>query len=121
MLLGLAALKLFFLDVCLWGSWTGGNIFPIVFAALPNGFAIAQLLQANDTTLIVMLVGISSGISLLGNIWLAGIFMMLFFPMNLWLVAILLMLIWLAGQQISNRFEKIRQPMKAGRVTDDRD
>nr|WP_303094326.1 hypothetical protein [Limosilactobacillus mucosae] len=41
MLLGLAALKLFFLDVCLWGSWTGGNIFPIVFAALPNGFAIA--------------------------------------------------------------------------------
>lgn len=47
--------------------------------------------------------------------------MMLFFPMNLWLVAILLMLIWLAGQQISNRFEKIRQPMKAGRVTDDRD
>lgn len=32
--------------------------------------------------------------------------MMLFFPMNLWLVAILLMLIWLAGQQISNRFEK---------------
>ena len=78
-------------------------------------------LPANDTTLIVMLVGISSGISLLGNIWLAGIFMMLFFPMNLWLVAILLMLIWLAGQQISNRFEKIRQPMKAGRVTDDRD
>ncbi|MBN2901866.1 hypothetical protein [Limosilactobacillus mucosae] len=63
-------------------------------------------LPANDTTLIVMLVGVSSGISLLGNIWLAGIFMMLFFPMNLWLVAILLMLIWLAGQQISNRFEK---------------
>lgn len=106
MLLGLAALKLFFLDVYLWGSWTGGNIFPIVFAALPNGFAIAQLLPTNDTTLIVMLVGISSGIGLLGNIWLAGIFMMLFFSMNLWLVAILLMLIWLAGQQISNRFEK---------------
>lgn len=63
-------------------------------------------LSANDTALIVMLVGISSGISLLGNIWLAGIFMMLFFPMNLWLVAILLMLIWLAEQQISNRFEK---------------
>lgn len=47
--------------------------------------------------------------------------MMLFFPMNLWLVAILLMLIWLAGQQISNRLEKIRQPMKAGGVADDRD
>lgn len=78
-------------------------------------------LPANDATLIVMLVGISSGIGLLGNIWLAGIFMMLFFPMNLWLVAILLMLIWLAGQQISNRFEKIRQPMKAGGVADDRD
>lgn len=78
-------------------------------------------LPANDATLIVMLVGISSGIGLLGNIWLAGIFMMLFFPMNLWLVAILLMLIWLVGQQISNRFEKIRQPMKAGGVADDRD
>ncbi|WP_270362417.1 hypothetical protein [Limosilactobacillus mucosae] len=94
------------MDVCLWGNWTGGNIFPIVFAALLNGFAIAQLLPANDTTLIVMLVGISSGIGLLGNIWLAGIFMMLFFPMNLWLVAILLMLIWLAGQRLMKRFVK---------------
>lgn len=110
MLLGLAALKLFFLDVCLWGSWTGGNIFLIVFAALPNGFAIAQLLPTNDTTLIVMLVGISSGIGLLGNIWLAGIFMMLFFPMNLWL-----------DNRSATVLKKIRQPMKAGRVADDRD
>jgi hypothetical protein len=76
-------------------------------------------LPANDTTLIVMLVGISSGISLLGNIWLAGIFMMLFFPMNLWLVAILLMLIWWLDNRSATALKKICQLMKAGRVADD--
>lgn len=37
-----------------------------------------------DTTLIVIIVSMASAIGLLGNIWLAGIFMMLFFPLNLW-------------------------------------
>ena len=40
-LLGLALLKLIFLDICLWETWVGGNIFPIIFASLLNGFAIA--------------------------------------------------------------------------------
>lgn len=106
-LLGMALLKLIFLDVCLWGTWIGGNIFPIIFASLLNGFAIAQLMPSFDTTLIVMIVSMASAIGLLGNIWLAGIFMMLFFPLNLWPVAVLLMLLWLVWQRLCKRIWNI--------------
>ncbi len=96
-LLGLSLLKLIFLEVCLETGWTGGDIFPITFASILQGFAFAQLLPAYDPLFVVLVISLSLAVTLLQKEWLAGIFISLFFPIKLWPIALLLIFIlrWL--------------------------
>lgn len=72
----IALLKLLFLQICLNTGWIGGDIFPIVFSAIIQGFAVLQLFPQTDRLLIVAIAIIKSPLPV-------GIFMMLFFPLNL--------------------------------------
>ncbi len=92
-LLGLSLLKLIFLEVCLETGWTGGDIFPITFASILQGFAFAQLLPGYDPLFVVLVVSLSLAVTLLQKEWLAGIFISLFFPIKLWPIALLLIFI----------------------------
>ncbi|WP_422803984.1 chloride channel protein [Streptococcus sp. FT1-106] len=96
-LLGLSLLKLIFLEVCLETGWTGGDIFPITFASILQGFAFAQLLPAYDPLFVVLVISLSLAVTLLQKEWLAGIFISLFFPVKLWPIALILIFIlrWL--------------------------
>ncbi len=92
-LLGLSLLKLIFLEICLETGWTGGDIFPITFASLLQGFAFAQFLPGYDPLFVVLVVSLSLAVTLLQKEWLAGIFISLFFPIRLWPIALLLIFI----------------------------
>ena len=107
-LFGLSLLKLIFLDICLETGWTGGDIFPITFASILQGFAFAQLLPGYDPLFVVLVVSLSLAVTLLQKEWLAGIFISLFFPIKLWPIALLLIFIlrWLGTK------------VKVGRVHD---
>ena len=97
LLFALSLLKLIFLEVCLETGWTGGDIFPITFASILQGFAFAQLLPGYDPLFVVLVVSLSLAVTLLQKEWLAGIFISLFFPIKLWPIALLLIFIlrWL--------------------------
>ena len=107
-LFGLSLLKLIFLDICLETGWTGGDIFPITFASILQGFTFAQLLPGYDPLFVVLVVSLSLAVTLLQKEWLAGIFISLFFPIKLWPIALLLIFIlrWLGTK------------VKVGRVHD---
>ncbi|MGT2884142.1 chloride channel protein [Streptococcus ferus] len=92
-LLGLSLLKLIFLEICLETGWTGGDIFPITFASILQGFAFAQFLPGYDPLFVVLVVSLSLAVTLLQKEWLAGIFISLFFPIKLWPIALLLIFI----------------------------
>ena len=96
-LFGLSLLKLLFLEICLETGWTGGDIFPITFASILQGFAVAQLLPGYDPLFVVLVVSLSLAVTLLQKEWLAGIFISLFFPVKLWPIALILifMLRWM--------------------------
>lgn len=94
-----AVLKLIFLQLCLETGWIGGDIFPIAFAAILLGFGIAQLLPGLDALFIVAVVATSLATSLLGNVWVAGIFIALFFPLNLLPVIALVVVLRWGGQR----------------------
>lgn len=93
-LLVLSFVKLLFLDICLWSGWVGGDIFPITFAAIMQGFAVAALLPTVDSLFVVLVVAISLAMSLLHNYWVAAIFITLFFPINLWVVSIVTVMLY---------------------------
>jgi len=78
----MAVLKLIFLVWCLNLNWRGGDIFPITFAAMIEGFAIASLLPKFDTLFVVAIVA-TTIMSELSSPILAGIFIILFFPIKL--------------------------------------
>lgn len=107
-LFGLSLLKLIFLEICLETGWTGGDIFPITFASILQGFAFAQLLPGYDPLFVVLVVSLSLAVTLLQKEWLAGIFISLFFPIKLWPIALILIFIlrWIGIK------------VKAGRVHD---
>ncbi|HEL2060174.1 TPA: chloride channel protein [Streptococcus suis] len=91
--------KLIFLDFCLWTGWTGGDIFPITFAAFLQGFAVAQLFPQADSLFVVMVVSLSMAIALLEKEWLAGVFVSLFFPIQLLPVSLLVIGLTIAGRK----------------------
>lgn len=110
-LLGLSLVKLLFLDLCVWSGWTGGDIFPVTFAALLQGFAVAQLLPQVDSLFVVLVVSLSMAISLLGKEWLAGIFISLFFPLPLFPVSLVVIGLFLLWKKVSSgeRFGRSRR------------
>ncbi|HEL2412763.1 TPA: chloride channel protein [Streptococcus suis] len=92
--------KLIFLDFCLWTGWTGGDIFPVTFAAFLQGFAVAQMFPQVDSLFVVLVVSLSMAIALLEKEWLAGIFISLFFPMQLLPVSLLVIGLTIVGRKI---------------------
>lgn len=99
-LMAAAILKLIFLQVCLNTGWRGGDIFPITFAAIIAGFAVAQLLPQFDHLFIVVIVATSSLIVMLEKPLLAAIFIALFFPINLWPIILLILIVFIIGQRL---------------------
>lgn len=91
--------KLMFLDFCLWTGWTGGDIFPVTFAAFLQGFAVAQLFPQVDSLFVVLVVSLSMAIALLEKECLAGIFISLFFPLQLLPVSLLVIGLTIAGRK----------------------
>ncbi|WP_223876510.1 chloride channel protein [Companilactobacillus huachuanensis] len=87
-LMVMGILKLLFLAWCLNFNWRGGHIFPITFAAMIEGFAIAQLLPGYDQLFIVAIVATTIMSELISPV-VAGIFIMLFFPLKLTPIIIL--------------------------------
>ncbi|WP_245791279.1 chloride channel protein [Enterococcus silesiacus] len=79
----IALIKLLFLQICLNTGWIGGDIFPIVFSAIIQGFAVSQLFTQTDRLLIVAIVSTSIAIAIINSPFPVGVFMTLFFPLNL--------------------------------------
>ena len=86
-LIALSLLKLLFLDICMETGWSGGDIFPISFASILQGYALAQLLPNFDPLFVVLVVSIAMAASILKQEVIAVIFIALFFPLNLWPIA----------------------------------
>ncbi|HFI0694024.1 TPA: chloride channel protein [Streptococcus suis] len=103
-LLILSLAKLIFLDFCLWTGWTGGDIFPITFAAFLQGFAVAQMFPQVDSLFVVLVVSLSMAIALLEKEWLAGIFVSLFFPMQLLPVSLLMIGLHIVGRKMISNY-----------------
>lgn len=100
----IALLKLLFLQICLNTGWIGGDIFPIVFAAIIQGFAISQLIPQTDRLLIVAVVSTSIAIAIIKAPFPVGLFMMLFFPINLSPIILAVATILFLAKKGSNRF-----------------
>jgi len=81
-LIFMGLIKLMFLAICLNFNWRGGHIFPITFAAMIEGFAVAQMLSSYDRLFIVAIVATTIMCEFLSPI-VAGVFIMLFFPIKL--------------------------------------
>lgn len=103
----LAIGKLLLLDINLWAGWTGGDIFPLTFASLLQGFAVAKLLETQglDTPFVVLVVGLAIAMQLMENRILALMFVSLFFPVNLWPVSLLVFAVY----ELVARFYKKNQ------------
>jgi len=87
-----AGLKLLFLQVCRHTGWLGGDILPVIFAALLGGFGVATFLPQLDVLFVVAVVATSLTVNLLDSLWLPGIALALFFPVNLWPVMALILI-----------------------------
>ncbi|SER82480.1 H+/Cl-antiporter ClcA [Isobaculum melis] len=95
-----ALIKLIYLQVCLNTGWTGGDIFPVVFASIIQGFAMAQLFPQYDTLLIVAIVSTSMSIVILKSPIVVGIFIALFFPLNLLPIILFITCLFLVYQKV---------------------
>lgn len=82
-LLFIVIVKLIFLQICLNTGWIGGDIFPIVFAAIIQGFAISKLFPSFDVIFIVATVATSMAVTILNSPIGVAIFMALFFPVQI--------------------------------------
>ncbi|WP_430598155.1 chloride channel protein [Enterococcus sp. AZ177] len=100
----IALIKLLFLQLCLNTGWIGGDIFPIVFAAIIQGFAVSQLFTQTDRLLIVAIVSTSIAIAIINSPFPVGVFMMLFFPLNLSPIILAVATILFFVKKGSNRF-----------------
>lgn len=81
-LLTMALLKLIFLAWCLNLNWRGGDIFPITFAAMTLGFAVAKIVPQFDVLLVTAVVA-TTLMSVLLSPLVSGIFLLFFFPITL--------------------------------------
>lgn len=99
----MAFCKLIFLGWCLTLNWRGGDIFPLTFAAITQGFALAALLPNNDHLLVVAIVAVSI-MSELASPIVGGIFLLFFFPASLSPIIILVAgLFYLKNKLVKSR------------------
>lgn len=95
----MALIKLVFLQICLNTGWVGGDIFPIVFSAIIQGFAMAQLFPEWDRLLIVSVVSASISMTIIDSPLVVGVFVMLFFPLTISPVILLTVLLIVGGKK----------------------
>ncbi|MFC6315594.1 chloride channel protein [Lapidilactobacillus achengensis] len=96
-------LKLLLLLICLNTGWRGGDIFPIVFAAITQGFVLAQLLPRFDALFVVSVTAISLVVTVFQAPWLGGFFVALFFPWQLWpVLAVVSGVFWLVQRRLTH-------------------
>lgn len=72
-----------FLQICLNTGWIGGDIFPIVFASIIQGFAISQVLPTFDVIFIVATVATAMAVTILDSPIGVAVFIALFFPIQM--------------------------------------
>lgn len=93
-----SVLKLIFMEFCFKSGWVGGNVLPVIFASILQGYAIATFFPQLDMLFIVAVIGGSASIAILKTPLLVGIALMLFFPKELVPVIfiIVFLFIWLS-------------------------
>lgn len=84
----LALAKIFYLDLCVWAGWIGGDIFPILFSSVLLGFTAAQLLPGHDALFVCIIVATSFSTMLVDLTWAMCVIVALFFPLPLFPVAL---------------------------------
>lgn len=116
-LFALAAGKLLFAQLCIECRWTGGDIFPIMFAALLHGCALAKLLPGCQPVVVVMTVAFCTAIVLVGNAPLAGILMALFFPARLLPLELVVTLLAWGAMRAATVVSAAMKRRRTGRTT----
>ena len=97
-------LKLIFMEFCLKSGWVGGNIFPVIFSSILQGYAIAAFFPLLDTLFIVAVIGSSASIAILKSPLLVGLFLMLFFPKELTPVILIIAFLFIWLNKMSKKF-----------------
>lgn len=88
-LIGLAALKVLVVVVCLAGGWYGGQIFPLAFAGAATALAFGQVVHSPSTLALTGVGYVAANVVNLRKPLLVLIIFMLFFPPSAWLAMVL--------------------------------
>ncbi|MGE7693201.1 chloride channel protein [Lysinibacillus sp. NPDC094177] len=88
-------LKLIFMEFCLKSGWVGGNVLPVIFACILQGYAIATFFPQLDMLFIVAVIGGSASIAILKTPLLVGLSLMLFFPIELAPVILMIVVLFI--------------------------
>lgn len=99
-----SVLKLLFLEFCLKSGWIGGNILPVIFASILQGYAIATFFPQLDMLFIVAVIGSSASIAILKTPLLVGVSLMLFFPKELAPVILIITVLFIGLSKMSKKF-----------------
>lgn len=99
-----SVLKLIFIEFCLKTGWIGGNILPVIFASILQGYAIANFFPQFDMLFIVAVIASSTSIAILKTPLLVGLSLMLFFPKELAPVILIIVVLFIWLSKMSKKF-----------------
>lgn len=91
------------MEFCLKSGWIGGNIFPVIFASILQGYAIASFFPQLDTLFIVAIIASSASIAILKSPLLVGLFLILFFPKELTPVILIIVALFILFSKMSDK------------------
>ncbi|MFJ8458227.1 chloride channel protein [Lysinibacillus xylanilyticus] len=98
-----SVLKLIFMEFCFKSGWVGGNVLPVIFASILQGYAIATFFPQLDMLFIVAVIGGSASIAILKTPLLVGISLMLFFPKELAPVILIIVFIFILLSKMNKK------------------
>lgn len=98
-----SVLKLILMTFCLKSGWMGGNVLPVMFASILQGYAIAAFFPKLDMLFIVAVIGSSASIAILKAPLLAGLSLMLFFPKELAPVILIVVVLFIGLTKMSKK------------------
>lgn len=99
--------KLLLLTICLNTGWIGGDIFPVIFAATAQGFAIGTIIPNLDHTYVAVVVAIGMDSAILESPMLVGSLMAIFFaPLNLVPIILIATILLMEVRSIQKRYTK---------------
>ncbi len=88
-LVGIAALKVFVVVVCLAGGWYGGQIFPVAFAGAAVALAFGHVVHSPSTLALTGAGYVAANVVNLRKPLLVLVIFMLFFPPSAWLAMVI--------------------------------